>query len=191
MRKQKYRIIIPIVLIIIGTITGLVVAKYIGSSNKVGNFFVAAEYNTPVINETVKTDTDGFMYKTDVSMTAEDKEYPVYVRAAIIVTWQDSNGNVYGHQLVEGTDYTLEYNDTDWEYNSADGYYYFKSAVASGASTFPLIRADQKLKQIKTAPTGYEMNIEILAQTIQAVGNTDTDSSVTAVYDAWGVQIDN
>ena len=191
MRKQKYRIIIPIVLIIIGTITGLVVAKYIGSSNKVGNFFVAAEYNTPVVNETVETDTDGFKYKTDVSITAGDKEYPVYVRAAIIVTWQDANGNVYGYQPVEGTDYTLEYNDTDWEYNSADGYYYFKSAVASGASTFPLIRADQKLKQIKAAPIGYVMNIEILAQTIQAVGNTDTDSSVTAVYDAWGVQIDN
>ena len=191
MRKRKYRIIILTLILLICTVVSFVVAKYVKSSNKLGSSFEPAVYDTPIIVETVSTDTDGFKYKTDVRVTAQDNGYPVYVRASFIVTWQDSNGNVLGTPPAEGTDYSIEYNDTDWTYNANDGYYYYKNALSGGDTTFPLIGAEQKLKQLRSAPAGYAMNIEILAQTIQAVGNLDTNDIMTAVYEAWGVQPDN
>ncbi len=37
-----------------------------------------------------------------------------YIRAMIIVTWKDEDGNVYGKQPVPGTDYSITLNSDDW-----------------------------------------------------------------------------
>ncbi len=172
-------------------IAGAAAAKYIQSANQLTNVFQPAPYDTPIINEELKTDTDGLPYKTEVSVKAAKTDYPVYVRASFVINWQDENGNVLGTPPAQDTDYSLEYNDTDWAFNSADGFYYYKSKLQSGSTTAPLIVENQKLKQISESPAGYSMHVDVLAQTIQAVGTMDSTESITAVYDAWGVQPDN
>lgn len=188
---RKKRITAFAAFLLICTTAGLAAAKYIGSSNKLDNGFVPARYDSPVITEELLIDTDGYKYKTNVGVTAADNGYPVYARVSLIVTWQDSSGNVFGQQPIINTDYSLEYNDTDWIYRSEDGFYYLRSKLAGGAASAPLINAGQKLKQLNPAPAGYNMNVEILAQTIQAVGNTDANDNTTAVFEAWGIQPDN
>lgn len=37
-----------------------------------------------------------------------------FIRAQIVVTWKDANGNVSATKPVEDTDYTMTLNTTDW-----------------------------------------------------------------------------
>jgi hypothetical protein len=162
-----------------------VLAKYVKGSQKLENTFSRSDYDSPSVSDTVSADKDGFFYKSNVSVTAGEHDYPVYVRVNLIVTWQDSDGNIYGQQPLLDTDYTLEYNEADWTL-SDDGYFYCNSAIAGGDTTPLLIGENQKLKQIKSAPTGYTMHVEVVAETIQAVGTTE--SGITAEDDAWSTQ---
>ena len=121
----------------------------------------------------------------NVSIGVEDKGYPVYVRVSILITWQkvteDGDTEVYFGQPDEGTDYTIEFNQIGWE--KLDDYYYCTSPVASGKTTGVLINSCV-LEDDADAPEGYVLNVEIIVQTIQAIGATDS-GDVPAWKDAW------
>ena len=189
--KQNKTAVIAAALTALCLITMTVAAKYIKASNVLSGAFIPSPYGAPSVAETVITDPlDGFKYKTDVAVQADDTDYAVYVRLALIISWKDSAGDVYGEQPFSGTDYTLVYNTDDWLYDSVSGYYYCTSPVESGALSPAFMDADegQMLKQIKTGPEGYTLNVEILAQTVQAVGTTDAGTPIEpAIYDAWGI----
>ena len=108
-----------------------------------------------------------------------------YIRAAIVVNWMDNQGNVWATKPVEGKDYEMVINETDWTESPADSgiYYYNKEAVPAGESTEILITS---AKPLKDAPAdGYYLSIEILAQGIQADG-VMSDKVTTPVENAWG-----
>lgn len=104
-------------------------------------------------------------------------EYDAYVRAIIVVTWQNESGNVYPEAPVPNQDYTIEYG-SGWTQNGQ--FWYYNGVVDAGSSTSNLI---QKCEPIESAekPEGYDLNVEILASSIQ------TDPA-NAVQDAWGMQ---
>ena len=105
----------------------------------------------------------------------------MYIRAAIAVTWQNSDGDTYGAVPVLGKDYTLTKTDNGWTM-ADDGYYYWASPVAAGGKTGFLI---DECKVIAEAPAeGYTLHVEIVAQAIQA-------SPAKAVQDSWGVTVDS
>lgn len=174
-------------------VSGGAIAKYIQGSEQLKNDVSLAKYDSPTINDTVSINKDGNFYKSNVDVTvSNDHDYPVYVRVSIIVTWKNQAGNVYCEKPTLGTDYTLTRNTTDWTMHSDSNgywYYYYNQAVEKGGKTSPLIGADQALTQISQAPVGYTMHVEILTETIQAIGFTTPttigDSSTTAVMDAW------
>lgn len=183
--KQKNKWIkfgIPCALLIAlaAVITTLVVAYYIKDTGEVTNEFIPADPVTPEVTESF----DG-TEKKDVSFEVGDTGYPVYVRVAIVVTWKDEDGVVYFKKPVLGTDYSLMTTDPEsgWEYDPADGYYYYINKVESGDSTPVLI---QSSKQLDTAnpPEGYTLSVEIIVQTVQAIGTTD-DDEYQAWQDAW------
>ncbi len=163
-------------------------AKYRKGSEAVENTFSAAEYGEPSISDNVEKNGSGHFVKNNLAVIAADEGYPVYVRAELVVTWQNADGIVYGSQPVPGTDYALEY-DTDKWVKASDGFFYYTEKVESGSHTAPLIGAQQALEQLSSAPVGYTMHVEVISETIQAVGNTDDDSA-SAVLSAWGVQPD-
>jgi hypothetical protein len=120
--------------------------------------------------------------------------------------------NVHANRPVEGRDYVIEYANTysgaadgltsDKWTKGSDGFFYYsspvlKKAVDSGdngtaitvRATLPLIASCHLNVENRDAveqPEGYVLNVEIVAQTIQAIGSTDADN-VLAVVDAWGV----
>lgn len=96
-----------------------------------------------------------------------------YIRARVVVTWQDEKGNVYPATPAAGTDYSITYG-SDW--TSKDGYYYYNSTVAPGNSTGNLIVS---CTSKGTEPTGYTLHVEILADAIQS-------SPASAAKEAWG-----
>ena len=178
-QKKPQKTWLPILIIVIALIavmSALVAAKYIKNAGDLVNKFSPAESVTPIIHEQFDNNV-----KENVYFEVGDTDYPVYVRAKIIYTWQDKDGIVYFSEPKENSDYTIKLNLADWEKKS-DGFYYYKKSVASGKTTTNLIN---KCEQIKEAPVdGYTLNVEIIVQTVQAVGSTDGENGA-AEKDAW------
>ena len=178
--------ICAVILLLAGTATG-VYAKYVRQAGNVENTFAPAVSIIPEIKSGM----------SDIDIAVGPTDYPVYVRAAIIVTWQDNDGIVHFTKPAAGTDYTLALNLTNWE-QGGDGYYYCKEPVKSTQETpgkTPVLI--NSCTQTGTPPAeGYALNLEVIAQTVQAVGYTDGDgvdpaTEIDAYKDAWGVSLDN
>lgn len=183
----KCRILL-IVFAMSAVVTTSIVAYFTKNTGEVTNDFTPAEIVNPEVKETFELN----LVKKDVYFYVGNTGYPVYVRAAIIITWKDANDIVYYKKPVEGTDYTITLNTTDWVareslVETGDEYYYLKSRVESGKDTPVLIK---ECTQILTdAPSGYTLSVDIIVQTVQAVGTTDEDNSngvIPAWEDAWG-----
>lgn len=116
--------------------------------------------------------------KTNVSVK-NNGDTEAYIRATVIVTWQDAAGNVYAQAPVKGTDYSISFaNGTGWDTDTIDGYYYYTLPVTASQKTGILI---SECKPLTNAPAeGYTLSVEILAQAIQS-------TPIKAVTDSWGV----
>lgn len=177
-------------------LTGTVTAYLSYATDPVTNTFRAAQAVDPTVNETfeenVKSNVSVNVGNTSVN---NDGGYSVYVRAAVVVTWKNAeDGNVLGKVPEKGTDYEISFNKNDW-FLEGD-YWYHREAVNSQVNTADLITSC-KMKEGAYVPAGYNLNVEILAQTIQALGKTDGDATanppvdpIPAVTDAWKVFVD-
>ena len=172
--RKKLLLTAIAVILIVAVAAGATLAYMSMKSGSVNNGFAPGE-----IKVTVDEDfTPGGHVKKDVYIS-NDSNTGAYIRAAIAVTWQNSNGDVYGETPVLGEDYTLTRGAVGW-INGNDGYYYWSSAVAAGGKTDNLIDV---CEVIGTPPAdGYTLHVEIVAQGIQA---TPAD----AVHSAWGVTV--
>ena len=126
-------------------------------------------------------------------------EVDSFLRAKIVVTWQNDKGEVYPEMPIHGTDYTMS-NGNNWVLlDEADGYYYYNKVAAPGQPSVTkengeivygtgVTEADMLIVRAEVkgqAPAeGYTLHIEILGQAIQAV-------PTEAVQKAWGVTIAN
>ncbi len=155
------------------------VAYLLDTTNEVENTFQYG-WVSCAVDETI----DGTA-KKDVTIQNTGNT-SAYIRATIVVTWKDENGNVYGPvQPIFDTDYTLTINSNDW-FVGSDGYYYYTNSVADNSSTGVLI--ESCTRTTTTPPTdsngaSYELAVEILADAIQSSPNE-------AVESAWPVQVD-
>ena len=114
-----------------------------------------------------------------------------YIRAAVVVNWVDEDGNVLGQMPVKGTDYSITYDLLNGWAEGDDGYYYWTKVVS------PLDQDDttdkeftgvlvSEAKVLEDAPvSGYDLAIDIMAQSIQADG-VDSTTGKTPVEIAWG-----
>lgn len=166
-----------ILLSVLSLSTGTVVAYLAASTTPVTNTFVAETQVNPQIQETMQGTV-----KSDVKVQVPDTGYSVYVRAAIVITWKDQDGNVLPQAPAQG-DYSLTLG-SGWQ--KSDGYYYYQSPVKSGGVTTNLI---DSCTVLTAAPVdGYTLSVDIITQTIQALGTTDSEN-IPAVQDAWKVSI--
>ena len=169
---------------------GVVFAYLSGKTGSVNNKMTSDGDPIPTIVETFEPSA-GIKQNVAVSVGVD---YECYVRAAILVNWVSEDGKtVYPQKPVLGTDYTLDLNtaasDTSdksyWLVDADSGYYYYTAPVKNG-STENLIN---ECKQLANAPSGYFLNVQIVAQTIQASGKTD--AGVPAVKAEWGVTLND
>jgi hypothetical protein len=176
----KHSKAVAIVLTICLVSTAVVYAAMKKISNTVENSFSAAASVNPVVEQTFVAYRD--LESNDVRVNVGDTDYPVYVRATIVVTWQNNEGEIYGTVPEEGVDYVLTINTSKWDYNNTDHFYYYRDAVPSNTSTQALIT---NCRELNEGPAeGYTLSVDVIAQTVQAVGGTD-DESHSASADAW------
>lgn len=175
-RRSPRKLIFTVlaVILIICITAGVTLAILSAKSNSVSNGFTFGEID-PVVEEDFNGSVKKDVYIKNNGTTG------AYIRAAIVATWQDADGNVYGSAPVQGTDYTLTGTDSGWT-KAADGYYYWYAAVGAGKTTGNLI--GECAPVAGRSPEGYTLHVEIAAQAIQATPKS-------AVQDAWGVTVDS
>jgi len=185
--KRRYLAIVITVVLALSLITGGVFAILKSKTDAVANTFTEATDPVIEVEETMANNV-----KSDVKVDVGTPGYSVYVRAAVVATWVDADGNVLGRIPAEGTDYSVTYNtvsavtgEKQW-FKGTDGFFYYSSPVVSG-STENLIN---ECKPLVNPEAGYHLKVEIVSQVIQALGSTDADST-PAVVDAWGVTLNS
>lgn len=148
------------------------------------NKFIPSKVTTAVV-EDIETNPG---VKSDVKI-ANTGDTTAWIRAAVVVTWQDAAGNVYG-QMPANTDYTISFNldeQTDpagqW-IEAGDGFYYWSQPVPVAGNTGVLIANCTPIKKSITVSTGssqvtYYLTVEILGSGIQ------TFQGITAWNAAW------
>ena len=180
-KKQKSTVAV-LALCMVLSLSFAAVAYLSQSSGWLKNMFGVDSQKDPNIEEVF----DG-IEKKNVSVSVGNPDYAVYVRAMIVVTWKNKDGNVLAQKPVADTDYSIELNVGDGKpwFVYTDDFYYYRNQIHEG-STDQLILSCKRLKDAPEA--GYTLHVEIIAQTIQALGRTDTDNK-PAVTDAWGVTV--
>lgn len=146
------------------------------TSDRIVNTFVPG-FVPPSVEETF----DGCI-KENVRIK-NDGNISAYIRACVVITWKDAQGNIAPQQPVAGEDYTVEWADSGWQ--KYKDYYYCLTPVEAGQLTPVLIR---KVIQ-KEKKEAYDLVVEIAAQTIQSDG-LDPNGK-TPVELAWNVTIQN
>ena len=157
-RRSGKSIALLVSLLLIATVTvGGTIAFLMDSDGPLHNLFNPSEVTTEV-KETVSGTTKSDVYIQNTGDT------DAWIRAAVVVTWQDEAGNVYGQKPVAGTDYTITWG-TGWE-PGTDGFYYRTSPVAAKTGvTGDLIESISPVDG--KAPADYYLTVEIIGSGIQ------------------------
>lgn len=169
-RNRKPTLLMLALAILLVAVVGTTIAYLFTNTGSITNTFTPANVTTEITEDFNNNVKNNVQVKNTGDVEA-------YIRAAVVVTWQNDAGEVYPTAPVEGTDYTVSYPGNGWVKHT-DGYYYYTSPVAAGASTGILL-TDCKPVDGK-APDDYHLVVEILASAIQS----KPDNAVT---DAWGI----
>lgn len=173
LKTKKALALLISVLLVVGAAVGGTIAYMIDKSQKIDNVFTPSEVTTTVVENFDGEVKQNVQIKNTGDTTA-------WIRAAVVITWKDASGNVYGEAPVAGTDYSITYKvdgTNDWV-RGKDGFYYYTKPVKSvqeapsDCTTGVLITECKPLPDSEgksTAPAGYSLNVEIIGSAIQSV----------------------
>lgn len=168
-------LVVSLLLVMVLSIGGTL-AWLTAETDPVVNIFTAGEVTTTVVEKLENG------VKNNVQIKNYEKSVDAYIRAMVVVTWQNDDGNVYGTAPVENTDYTITWSETNGDnstwFKGSDGYYYHKAAVKPGNSTSVLFTNCEPFED--KAPEGYHLCVEVISSAIQAEPST-------AVTEVWKV----
>lgn len=164
---KSFILMASLIVLLVGAVGGAIAYLISDTKNVVNDF----EY----VNVTCQVE-ESFENGVKSGVTVKNTgETSAYIRAAVIVTWKDKNGNVYGKVPVEETDYSISYGD-GW---TSDGdYFYCDSVIAPGASTPVLIEECTEVSENR--PNGdYALSVEIIADAVQS-------KPAAVISEVWG-----
>lgn len=179
--RNKYTLLLVCLLLTVAIAVSGTIAYLFTSSDPVVNTF------TPVLPEIeIPEEMNGTIKENATIQNTGDVDS--FLRARIVVTWQNENGEVYPETPDLNSDYTMQ-NGANWQ--EVDGCYYYKKVAAPGE---PAVTKDAagivqnpddmliiNARVTAEAPAeGYTLHIEILGQSIQA-------QPLAAVQEAWGM----
>lgn len=162
-------LLVSLVLVLSAAIGGTL--GYLTGQVSVTNTMQVGEFTTEIDEDT----ENGVKSNVTVQNTGD---YDAYIRAVVVVTWQNEKGEVYPATPVANKDYTIEYGN---QWSEHGGFYYYNGVVGAKQSTSDLINSCKP--EEGKAPEGYDLNVEILASAIQA-------EPAQAVQDAWEMRYD-
>ena len=177
--NRKATLVVVLVAVILAASVGGTLAYLATKTDALENIFQPVKVSSAVYEEGANGGEFTGAVKNNVKIQ-NTGDIPAYIRAAVVVTWQDSQGNVLGKLPVAGEDedYKITWTtETGWV--EKDGFYYYTKPVAAGASTDVLFT---DCKPLKAAPeSGYKLHVEVIGSAIQASGIT----GATSYENAW------
>ena len=160
-KKKAFSLLLSIALILTLAVGGTL-AYIITTSAMVNNQFGAGHVSASV---------------NDNGQVTNNGNVDAYIRAAVVVNWMDEDGNVYGIK----PSYSISVNE-GWA--EIGGFYYYTAAVPAAGTTN---NDPVTVSVMGNAPSNdYKLSIEIVAEAIQADGDTDS-GNIPAYQDAWGI----
>ena len=169
-RMNRTAVLFIAIILLISTAVGSTVAFLATKTEPVENAF---EYANVSCEVTEACDTDSSIVQVRNTGTIS-----AYIRVAVVANWMDVNGDIAASDP-EGYGYDPTCSSDSWA-RGADGFFYYLSPVAPGASTEGIL-----LACTVTCPEPPEctLSVEVLAEAIQS-------TPASAVYEAWGVTVD-
>ena len=171
-RIKRSTVLLTSLILLVTCLVGTTVAYLFDLTDPIINIFTPSSVSCQVNEERFENDVKTNVYITNTG------NIPAYIRAAIVITWKDNNGNVYAVSPISGQDYNIVINQTDWIFEG--GFYYYTDDIPAESSTEPLIIRCTPVEG--KAPAGYGLNVEILGSAIQANGMGATNAK-----DAWEI----
>ena len=165
---KRSLVLVVSVLALVLAVAGGTLAWLTANSGPVTNTFTPAKV-TCEVDEKFENNV-----KSAVSIR-NTSNIDAYIRAYVVVTWKNADGEVYGKQPVKGTDHTMTGPETGWV-EGTDGYYYYTSPVGVDKTTGVLITECKPITG--QAPADYDLSVEIIAEAIQSL-------PTTTVVDVW------
>lgn len=178
MKTKKSLILLASLAAILLVGVGATLAFLVDESDPVTNTFEPGNVAVTVQENFTQDGTE----KTNVCVK-NTGNVDAYIRVAIIPTWEDNDGPVGVSASLGDLNITLGSNNK-WK-KGTDGFWYYTSSVAPQDSTDILIDSTTVKTNSAGYKAGYQMNLQILAQGIQADG-VDSDGKTTPVERAWG-----
>jgi len=130
------------------------------SSQSASNTFVNADQPGVKVNGT--------------DVTVNPNGYAVYLRVAVDVYWKNGN-SILAEEPTSG----FAIGGMNWK--EIGGFYYYTAPITEAITVKPVV-----LDNVSNGD--YTLTATVAAQVIQAVGETDGDTPISAVQDAWGVR---
>lgn len=172
-KRKSFIVLFSLALILLFAVGGTI-AYIVTSTNDVKNTFEPAQVACEVEEQFNGNEKSDVKIKNTGNTDA-------YIRAAVIITWKDSDGNISAVAPVAGTDYNITYQIGDW-IKGSDGYYYFKNPVPAGELTTTALISSCEFTGSENRPgADYNLSVEILADAIQSVPPTAVNESWPAV----------
>lgn len=188
-RKAKRKISSKLLLVLtsivlVTSLAASVTLAYLSTkSDNVTNTFTPAQVTSKVFEPTFDGSSKG---EVPIENTSDVK---AYIRAEIVATWMDKDGNVLHMKPAINVDYTMRIG-ADWV--EKDGFYYCKSAVEKGEKTGNLILSAAPVagkNPQKVNNVDYFLSLEIICSAIQADGEDAKGNKPIEL--AWGVDIED
>ena len=165
---------VSLLLLLCVTVSGTA-AFLLDNAGSIENIFKPSRVTTSVM----ETLTNGVKSNVKITNTGDTD---AYIRATVVATWRDAEGNLYGKAPVARLDYDITFNTVSqgkanaW-IQSSDGFYYWTSSVRQNQSTGVLIASCSP--RAGRTPEGYTLYVEVIASGIQS----RPASVVTRVWD--------
>lgn len=167
-----------LLLITVGTTLALIFTN----TGDVENTFKPSRVACAVVegdNSAVESDiVDTGTVKEDVKIQ-NTGDTDAFIRVAVVVNWMNADGTkVWAQKPIIDEDYQIVFKPKDennvviWEKGN-DEYWYCKKEVAPEETTGILI---EEATQLKPAPDGYYLSIEIVASAIQSSPDTTVEN---------------
>lgn len=171
-RRRSGKVTLGLLALVLCCAVGGTLAWLIDATKPLTNTFTPAQVECKV-EEQFDNNT-----KTNVSVQnpADEKNVTAYIRVALVPTWEDENGNAVA-EPASLDDLSITWGDSGKWLKGTDGYWYYKESVAPGYSTEVLLQ-----KATVTTKNGYSMNLQILAEAVQA-------EPASAVENVWPVSV--
>lgn len=170
---RKLFVILCVVCVLGLTIVGTI--AYLQKNSSLVNTFEKG--NTEI--EVKETFNEEKTEKTNVYLKNEGNT-SVYVRAKVLIYYEDAEGNVLDLVPTEGTDYEKVQGSDDWI--ESEGIYYYKFPVGPSSENGQTTSLISKIKDLKPDDDKY-LVVNILGQSVQA-------APVSAVESIWNVTVD-